>query len=411
LLMPKSATKTVFVIGINDDEEIKELSDELKSNLRESELIVASKRYFRTLGKYLPSAKLMAYPANFYDGIASLINKYNTLSFIASGDPGFFGILSFLNTKVSHQNIKVYPALSSVALAFSSIGLAWDDAKIITLHGREPFNFLRNVRCSNKIAILCSPKNPPEKIAAFLLKSGEEFYLSGVGSNISKGKRDINILNLKDISKRSWDPNSILVLVRNDPLTMHLPMSKTYSAHSYVKNWAINENEFLHDKGMITKAEVRSFVLSKLNLSDSAVLWDIGSASGSVAIEASLLFPGLRVYAIEKNPKRAENLAKNADKFDVSIEIIVDDFFNVIDCLPKPNCVFIGGGKIKALEYVLKYTSASAIVANYSSFERAAFAYKLLGNCSHFMISRFFRKEASIQLQKLTSVYVAYKEP
>ena len=46
---------------------------------------------------------------------------------LASGDPGFFGIVRALRER--GLDCVVLPAVSSVALAFARAGLPWDDAR------------------------------------------------------------------------------------------------------------------------------------------------------------------------------------------------------------------------------------------------------------------------------------------
>ena len=55
---------------------------------------------------------------------------------LASGDPGFFGIVRALRARGIEPH--VIPATSSVTLAFARLGLDWDDALVISAHGREP---------------------------------------------------------------------------------------------------------------------------------------------------------------------------------------------------------------------------------------------------------------------------------
>ena len=67
------------------------------------------------------------------DAIAARIGPTAVL---ASGDPGFFGIVRALRAR----GIRPYviPAVSSVADAFARVGLDWDDALVVSAHGRNP---------------------------------------------------------------------------------------------------------------------------------------------------------------------------------------------------------------------------------------------------------------------------------
>ena len=51
---------------------------------------------------------------------------------LASGDPGFFGIVRALSERLGPERLSVHPAPSSVAVAFARIGLPWDDAVVVS---------------------------------------------------------------------------------------------------------------------------------------------------------------------------------------------------------------------------------------------------------------------------------------
>lgn len=99
------------------------------------------------------------------------------------------------------------------------------------------------------------------------------------------------------------------------------------------------------EKGLITKAEVRILSLARLALSESAIVWDIGAGSGSVAIEAALLAPRGRVFAVEKNAADAAIIRQNIEKFHVNNVTVIEG--RAPEALSRigddPDAVFIGG--------------------------------------------------------------------
>src|SRR6202040_1346908 len=68
---------------------------------------------------------------------------------------------------------------------------------------------------------------------------------------------------------------------------------------------------FEHD-GQISKREVRAVALSSLAPRRGELLWDIGSGSGSVAIEWMLTDPAMRAIAVERRADRAARIVRNA---------------------------------------------------------------------------------------------------
>jgi precorrin-6Y C5,15-methyltransferase (decarboxylating) len=105
------------------------------------------------------------------------------------------------------------------------------------------------------------------------------------------------------------------------------------------------EDAYQHSGGLITKAEVRSVVLGALEIPSKGVMWDIGACSGSVSIEAAGLAPGLRIIAVEKNKERIEDIKANIRRYQtLNIDLIEGNAPEVLEGLPEPDRVFIGGG-------------------------------------------------------------------
>src|SRR4029077_6737407 len=101
---------------------------------------------------------------------------------------------------------------------------------------------------------------------------------------------------------------------------------------------------FEHD-GQITKREIRAVTLSSLAPCRGELLWDIGAGSGSVAVEWMLADPSLRAIAIERRFDRAARIRRNAAAFGVpGLEVVEGEASAVLESLPKPDAIFIGGG-------------------------------------------------------------------
>ncbi|MDX1779356.1 MAG: precorrin-6Y C5,15-methyltransferase (decarboxylating) subunit CbiT, partial [Thermodesulfobacteriota bacterium] len=117
------------------------------------------------------------------------------------------------------------------------------------------------------------------------------------------------------------------------------------------------------------------FTLAKLNLPRQGIFWDVGSGSGSVAVEASLLVPDLTVYAVEKHKKRISDIKKNCKNFQrvQFITPVLGEAPGILKTLPKPHRVFIGGTEGQLLP-ILRYCKrvllpAGKIVINAATLE------------------------------------------
>jgi len=73
----------------------------------------------------------------------------------------------------------------------------------------------------------------------------------------------------------------------------------------------IDDESYVHERGMITKKEIRAVGLAELRIRPSDTVWDLGAGCGSVAIEASYLARDGKVFAVEKNRTRVEYIKEN----------------------------------------------------------------------------------------------------
>jgi precorrin-6Y C5,15-methyltransferase (decarboxylating) len=118
------------------------------------------------------------------------------------------------------------------------------------------------------------------------------------------------------------------------------------------------DNYYHHQQGLITKSEIRAIVLSKLRLLKDHVLWDLGAGSGSISIEASLLLPLGKVFAVEKKPERIQQIETNKDRFGVkNLEIVQAELPDGLEALARPDRIFIGGGG-RDLEVIIHAAAA-----------------------------------------------------
>ena len=80
-------------------------------------------------------------------------------------------------------------------------------------------------------------------------------------------------------------------------------------------NGIMKDSAFIRGKIPMTKSEVRAVSLSKLNLRDDSIVYDIGAGTGSVAVEAALVIRQGHVYAIEEKEEGCQLIGQNVEKF------------------------------------------------------------------------------------------------
>ncbi|MDL2322325.1 precorrin-6Y C5,15-methyltransferase (decarboxylating) subunit CbiT, partial [Desulfosarcina sp. OttesenSCG-928-B08] len=105
------------------------------------------------------------------------------------------------------------------------------------------------------------------------------------------------------------------------------------------------DEAFVHENGLITKAEVRAVTLSRLQLFDQAVFWDLGAGSGAISIEAGSRILQGQIFAVEKEPSRVRQIEENQKRFGVAnLGIVTARLPEGLSDLPDPDRVFVGGG-------------------------------------------------------------------
>ncbi|MDA8275292.1 MAG: precorrin-6y C5,15-methyltransferase (decarboxylating) subunit CbiE [Actinomycetota bacterium] len=305
------------------------------------------------------------------------------VSVLASGDPGFFGIVRVLAARVGRGLLQVHPAPSAVSLAFARLGLSWDDATVVSAHGRPLADAVRAVRSSAQpsVAILTSPDNPPQLVAEALIAAGEPTgpeAAAAVASRLGEQGEAVTVSDLSDIAEGSFDPMSVLVLT-----------GRAASPGVPSLAWGLAEAAFDRRDGMITKAEVRAVALGKLDLPPFGVLWDVGAGSGSVGIECGRLRPGLDVFAVERDRAQVDRIRSNADRHRVKVTVTEGEAPDALVGLPDPDRVFVGGGGSEVLDAVLgRLRPTGVVVATYAVVDRAVAAAAVLGNVVELSVSR-----------------------
>lgn len=350
------------------------------------------------------------------------------LCILASGDPGFFGLLRPLRARLGAVPIEVHPAPSSVSLAFARLGIPWDVAAVVSAHGRDAdaaalaASAVLGKQEGGLVALLCSAENHPAKMAGLLcerLGAAAQLAEAACCQRLASEAEEIVRAPLVELaSAGGLDPLCVLVVasgrleeaIAKAPALARPASCPPPPTAPAAEGWALEEGQFSHRDGMITKAEVRALVLARLALPERGVLWDIGAGSGSVAIEAARLRPNLCVIAIERDAAAAARIESNARAHGVALRVVHGEAPGVLGGLDAPDRCFVGGGGIAVLQAALAALSPGGrAVAAYASMERAAAAASLLGSMTQLGVARGRRlADGSWRLEASNPVFVAW---
>jgi precorrin-6Y C5,15-methyltransferase (decarboxylating) len=274
--------------------------------------------------------------------------------------------------------LEIHPAPSSVAMAFARAGINWDDAVVVSAHGRPLESAVEVVLAQHKVAVLTAPDQPPEALGRALLEADCGPRRETVCARLGHDDEAITRTDLPGLAGGSFPPLSVVVL--RSPGALDGDGAPTLA-------WGRPDDLYDHRAGMVTKAEVRAVALGKLALPATGVMWDVGAGSGSVAIECVRLAPGLRVFAVERRSDDIGRLRKNSRG--TGVVVVEGEAPEALAELPDPDRVFVGGGGLNVLESVMgRLRPDGVVVATYAALDRAAAAASRLGHVVQVAVSR-----------------------
>ena len=97
-------------------------------------------------------------------------SRHGQVVVMVSGDPGFYSLLPALRRRFPRERLQVIPGISSVQLAFARVAEPWQDANLLSFHGREIADEVLLYRPGRTLSFLTDRLHRPREIAARLLQ-------------------------------------------------------------------------------------------------------------------------------------------------------------------------------------------------------------------------------------------------
>ncbi|MDV9177127.1 precorrin-6y C5,15-methyltransferase (decarboxylating) subunit CbiE, partial [Streptomyces sp. W16] len=282
-------------------------------------LVVGGRRHLATVTAPADTEQIVLGPlAPALDTIEAYVEKGEPVVVLASGDPGFFGIVRALAERFGADVLDVRPGVSSVATAFARAGLTWDDAVVVSAHGRDLRTAVNVCRAHPKVAVLTGPGAGPAELGAALTHRAAGRVLV-VASALGSGEEQVERVTPAEAAARDWGTAVSVVLCLDESRGLGAVRTVAGAAVGPAQ-WALDEREFEHRDSMITKFEVRALALARLGPRLGELVWDVGSGSGSVAVECARL--GAAVTAVEKTRDGVERIRANAEAHGVDVHTV-----------------------------------------------------------------------------------------
>ena len=361
-----------IVIGITDNPQ-PFFPPEVLDIIRKGKVFSGGKRHHELVAPLLPpdalwidiTVPLDAVFKQYISRTSHLTPRISTIIVFASGDPLFFGFANTIRRKMPDAEVVLYPSFNALQMLAHRLIMPYHDMRIISLTGRPWPDFDRAlIERTEKIGILTDREHTPAAIARRMLDYGYSSYMMYVGEHLGNPSLErITTLSLEEAILNEFAmPNCVIV-----------SRCEVRGARYEVRNFGIPDTDFALLDGrekMITKMPIRLLTLQALDLARRHVLWDIGACTGSVSIEARLLFPHLHIEAFEIRPECEAIIHENTRRHGApGVSLHIGDFLTCCGSVatngPRPDAVFIGGhgGRLKEiLQQVLSVLMPGGVI-------------------------------------------------
>lgn len=334
--------QSFHIIGISDSDEIY-FSPKVMDVISSGKVFSGGLRHHQLVEKFLPEGALWIDITVPLDKVFEKYAEHSEIVVFASGDPLFFGFANTVQRLLPDSSIRVYPTFNSLQMLAHRLLLPYHDMRMVSLTGRPWKAFdAALIRGEKMLGVLTDKVRTPAAIAARMHEYGYDNYRIYVGEALGNSTSErVREFTVEEAIKAEFISPNCMILMRTELRRRPLGMDES---EFYLLNGRVN---------MITKRPVRLQTLSMLDLQNRTVLWDVGSCTGSVSIEAKSAYPDIDVIAFERRSEGEELLRQNSIRWGVpGIRFIGGDFMEQdLSELPRPDAVFIGGhgGRLQEL--------------------------------------------------------------
>jgi len=330
--------RKIYIIGIGPGSR-NMLTPEAEKILNECDAVLGAQSVVNSLNTSKPT-----YYEYMPENVLKVLNDNASIrraAVVMRGDTGFFSGTKKLIEALKGQIVEVVPGVCSVSLLAARLGVSWDDAALLSVHGREQ-NIIYAVNTNKKTFILIGGEQTVKTVCKKLCDYSFDNVKITVGERLSLSDEKITSGSALELSNKDFDSLAVMYIENPDAKSKFC--------------CGIPDEEFIRGEVPMTKSEIRAVSMSKLALSKDSVVWDIGAGTGSVSVECALTSFDGKVFAIEKKSEAVELIRKNKIKFCTdNLTVIEGTAPEALKDLQAPTHAFIGGssGNLREIISVL----------------------------------------------------------
>lgn len=323
--------------------------------IKDADVIIGSKRLIGEISD--EKIKIEAILSNEIIDIIKQ-NQDKNIAVLMSGDTGFYSGCKKIVEEIIDFDVEVVPGISSLSYFASKIKKDWQNIEISSAHGVK-CNILGKILKNKSNFFLLDDKNTPESIIKLLNEHNLGKSLVYVGEKLSYADENITCDYADNLTLHKFDKLSVIWIERPE-------IYRDFKVK-------IDDCEFIREKVPMTKSEIRTLVCDFFNVKDNDVFFDVGSGTGSIAINFAVRNPMSIVKAVEINENAIKLINNNREKFNAyNVEIFEGEASEKIKFMGVPNHIFIGGSKgnlREIIENILKINNEANILVSAITLE------------------------------------------
>jgi precorrin-6Y C5,15-methyltransferase (decarboxylating) len=320
--------KTVYLIGAgmgNPDT----LTLEAHQAIQNSDLLLGVQRLLEPYQYTGIESRPLVMSQDIVKAIRS--SNASVISVLLSGDPGFYSGAATLHRLLDQETVITLPGISSVNYFCAKLHTPWQDCHLVSAHGRE-CNPAGEVQSFCKVFFLTGGATRVQDICRELESLGYGQLKASAGENLSYPEERVVSATVADLAKENFADLSVL-LVENPTPIPQVSMSI-----------GLPDEAFARGKVPMTKENVRTLAVAKLQFRENSTVWDVGAGTGSVSVACGLAARGGQIYAVERNPEGCALIQENARTFGTSnVHLVSGTAPEALASLPVPDRIFVGG--------------------------------------------------------------------
>ena len=372
------------------------LTKEVERVISEADILLGAERMLNAVYSkaerhpFYQAEQVIPYLHDIQSG--SLFEENKKVVILFSGDSGFYSgcqpLYAALEKEITEGRIKaslrILPGISSIAYLASCIGESYHDAAVYSIHGKKLYNLAHRIKSRSKTFLITSGVKDINQLGELLTDAGMQKCEIITGYQLSYEEQRVE---------------------RHTPLEcMELKEEGLYTC--FVKNpyatqrrltHGVADGQFIRDRVPMTKEEIREVSICKLRLKEKAVVYDIGSGTGSIAIEIAGISDDIQVYAVEQKHEAVLLIEKNKKKFELqNVTVVESRAPEGLTELPMATHAFIGGsgGRLKEILVSLRQMNPDMrVVVNAVSMETICEMREILS------MDDMIKEEEIVQLQ------------